>query len=223
MTKIALLVALGGFVLGLLSSVGQGSDPPLASAYHAITIRLTHPAAASNHQHTLGSLNSAWHGSGSYALDWDKVPPSGAAPFGAHVHVVAWADTWAYVASTHSRYWGPEDSPSGCHELRTKFYNVDSPYELEGEYDLLHVINEEDFSDWWEVWGKPDGKMNDAFVGATATSDSCPWTGTHIHETHRNWGGNTFDKNTARFNCTCDPDANWLNWWNDHTRGLFWD
>lgn len=230
MIRKALVAALVGFLLGLLFPVGSGPSPdslPVQAAHNRSgSIRFTHPAAKINNQHTPGDLTQAWHGTGSHALDFVTVPY--ASPHGAHVHVVAWHDnTFGYVASTHSWYQSPaEMTPSTCHEIRVFFHNVTAPYESEAEYVLLHATNV-GYNRWWEVWGTPNGKMNDEFAGTTATSEpnaatTCPWTGAHIHETHRNQGGNTFYKNTARYDCTCDPDADWLNWWNDHTRGVTW-
>ncbi len=181
-------------------------------------IRYTHPAAT-----YYGTLNTAWHASGNFALDWDNDPPTDYwTPFSAYLTVFGWHDSGqGGIANTDLFFQGPDQSPSGCHEFRQFIYNIWT-WQLEGEFDLMHVSSSVDL--WWPIYGEPNWYHNWKIVGTTTTWDGCPWAGTHIHETHRNTGGGQiFAKNTYRFDCTCDYHADWTNFWSDWTRELqYW-
>jgi hypothetical protein len=161
--------------------------------------------------HPLAHLTTPWHGTGSVALDFDEHLSDGThggywGVFEAHIHVFAWhpGGTTGKTATASTYYQNP--GPSGCKETRTDFKNAVTG-NVEAEYDLLHVVGS---NVGWTIWGKDPMIFNDLLVGTAAASDSCPWDGVHIHETHRNRGGDhghnhVFGINSTRWDCTCDP------------------
>ncbi len=175
------LGALTGGILGLFAP-----GPQQTQASHQNAIEFLPPTLPWNSN---AILNQGWHSDGN-SLDWDAFSNQNAYLRGYAVKTGTTGGTISYAAVRQGTW-------SNCqNSVRADIRKLGVPYTYYGTLWLVHtnkIENPNGVTSYY-FYHTPTGFANDHLVATAITStDTCAWTGPHVHETHgtTNWVGQT--------------------------------